>query len=187
MQTKYILTTMLLVLSSVTHLLSASYIWTGTSSSNWNTAGNWSSGIIPGVADFITLNSNAPNNLVLDQNRTVANFTINGDTLDLGTYTLTTTGVTYFNGGLVSNGNLNISGSLCHFGGATINARIEASCGYYHMNGGVFLKPVVLVSSGTSNTTGTGSNIFEDSLTITHSGVFYFTMGSSTNDFLMGL
>ncbi|MBL0340217.1 MAG: hypothetical protein IPP71_04425 [Bacteroidetes bacterium] len=138
------------------------------------------------VADFITLNSNAPNNLVLDQNRTVANFTINGDTVDLGTYTLTTTGVTYFNGGLVTNGNLNIAGSLCHFGGATINARIEASCGYYHMNGGVFLKPVDLVSSGTSNTTGTGNCTFEDSLTITHSGVFYFTMGSSTNDFFNG-
>ncbi|MBL0340446.1 MAG: hypothetical protein IPP71_05675 [Bacteroidetes bacterium] len=64
-----------------------------------NPAGNWSSRIIPGVADFITLNSNTPNNLVLDQNRTVANFTINGDTVDLGTYTLTTAGVTYFNGG----------------------------------------------------------------------------------------
>ncbi|MBL0343613.1 MAG: hypothetical protein IPP71_23820 [Bacteroidetes bacterium] len=99
MQTKYILTTMLLVLSSVTHLLSASYIWTGNSSTNWNTTNNWSPAGIPGVADFITLNSNAPNNLVLDQNRTVANFTINGDTVDLGTYTLTTTGVTYFNGG----------------------------------------------------------------------------------------
>ncbi|MBL0340447.1 MAG: hypothetical protein IPP71_05680 [Bacteroidetes bacterium] len=55
------------------------------------------------------------------------------------------------------------------------------------MNGGFVLKPVVLlVSLGTSNTTGTGNSIFEDSLTITHSGVFYFTMGSSTNDFFNG-
>ncbi|MBL0341018.1 MAG: hypothetical protein IPP71_08900 [Bacteroidetes bacterium] len=68
MPTKYILTTLLLVLSSVTTLLSASYIWTGTSSTNWNTAGNWSSGDCSWVADYVTLNSNAPNNLVLDQN-----------------------------------------------------------------------------------------------------------------------
>ncbi|MBL0343042.1 MAG: hypothetical protein IPP71_20545 [Bacteroidetes bacterium] len=68
-------------------------------------SGNWSgggSGATPGSGDNITINSNAPNNLVLDQNRTVANFTVGGDTVDLGTYTLITTGITYFNGGLVT-------------------------------------------------------------------------------------
>ncbi|MBL0343614.1 MAG: hypothetical protein IPP71_23825 [Bacteroidetes bacterium] len=33
---------------------------------------------------------------------------------------------------------------------------------------------MVLVSSGTSNTTGTGNCTFEDSLTITHSGVLFY-------------
>ncbi|MBL0339483.1 MAG: hypothetical protein IPP71_00295 [Bacteroidetes bacterium] len=160
----------------------ASFIWTGNFSSSWINSGNWSGGgggATPGSGDNITINSNAPNNLVLDQNRTVTNFTINGDTLDLGTYTLTTTGVTYFNGGLLNNGNLNISGSLCHFGGATIDTRIVASCGYYHMNGGTFLKPVILISTGSASTSGTGNCNFSDSLTINHSGVYYFTMSST--------
>ncbi|MBL0342726.1 MAG: hypothetical protein IPP71_18640 [Bacteroidetes bacterium] len=163
----------------------ASFIWNGNFSSSWINSGNWSgggSGATPGSGDNITINSNAPNNLVLDQNRTVTNFTINGDTLDLGTYTLTTTGVTYFNGGLLNNGNLNISGSLCHFGGATINARTEANCGYFHMNGGLFLKPVLLVSTGSANTSGTGNCIFSDSLSITHGGSYYFTTGSTYGD-----
>ena len=169
--------------------IAASYIWTGNSSSNWTVPGNWSGGGggTPGSGDNITINSNAPNNLVLDQNRTITNFTINGDTLDLGTYSLTTTGVTYFNGGKILNGNLNISGSLCHFGGAVIDARIEATCGYYHMNGGSFLKPVLLVSTGTASTSGTGNCIFEESLSITHSGTVYFTMGSTYGDSFQNL
>ncbi|MBL0339757.1 MAG: hypothetical protein IPP71_01875 [Bacteroidetes bacterium] len=169
----------------ITNSYSASFIWIGTNSSSWLVSGNWSGGgggATPGSGDNITLNTNAPNNLVLDQNRTVANFTINGDTVDLGTYTLTTTGVTYFNGGLVTNGNLNISGSLCHFGGATIDARTEANCGYYHMNGGTFLKPVILVSTGSASTSGTGNCIFSDSLSITHGGSYYFTTGSTYGD-----
>jgi len=169
--------------------IAASYIWTGNSSSNWTVPGNWSGGGggTPGSGDNITINSNAPNNLVLDQNRTITNFTINGDTLDLGTYSLTTTGVTYFNGGKILNGNLNISGSLCHFGGAVIDARIEATCGYYLMNGGSFLKPVLLVSTGTASTSGTGNCIFEESLSITHSGTVYFTMGSTYGDSFQNL
>ncbi|MBL0343507.1 MAG: PKD domain-containing protein [Bacteroidetes bacterium] len=173
----------------ITNSFSASFIWIGTNSSSWLVSGNWSgggSGATPGSGDNITINSNAPNNLVLDQNRTVANFTINGDTVDLGTYTLTTAGVTYFNGGLVSTGNLNISGSLCHFGGATINARTEAYCGYFHMNGGTFLKPVLLISTGSASTSGTGNCNFSDSLTINHSGVYYFTMSSTYGDQFSG-
>ncbi len=173
-----------LQLSLINTVSGASFIWTGNTSSSWAVSTNWSGGGggIPGSGDNITINSNAPNNLVLDQNRTVTNFFINGDTLDLGTYNLTTTGVTYFNGGLVNNGNLSISGSLCHFGGAVIDARIEATCGYYHMNGGTFLKPVILVSTGTASTSGSGNCVFEDSLSITNNGTYYFYMGSTYGD-----
>jgi len=183
MKAKYIIT-VFFIIAIGTPAFTANYIWTGNSSSNWSIPGNWSGGGggTPGSGDNITINSNAPNNLVLDQNRTVTNFTINGDTLDLGTYSLTTTGVTYFNGGKVLNGILNISGSLCHFGGAVIDARIEATCGYYHMNGGSFLKPVILVSTGAASTSGSGNCVFEDSLSITNNGTYYFYMSSSAGN-----
>lgn len=178
-----------LQLSQINTITGASFTWTGNSSSSWSISGNWSGGGggTPGAGDNITINSNAPNNLVLDQNRTVTNFTINGDTLDLGAYILTTTGVTYFNGGLVSNGNLSISGSLCHFGsGSIIDARIQATCGYYHMNGGLFKKASFLVSTGSASTSGTGNCVFEDTLAITNNGTYYFTMSSTIGNEYQG-
>jgi len=183
MKAKYIFLAILIAAIN-SQVLSASYIWTGNTSSSWSVSGNWSGGGggTPGSGDNITINSNAPNNLALTQNQTVTNFTINGDTLDLGTYSLTSTGVTYFNGGKVFNGDLNISGSLCHFGGAVIDARIEATCGYYHMNGGTFLRPVILISTGAASTSGSGNCVFEDSLSITNNGSYYFYLGSTYAD-----
>jgi len=183
MKTKYIFLAILIAAIN-SQVLSATFTWTGNTSSSWSVSGNWSGGGggTPGSGDNITINSNAPNNLALTQNQTVTNFTINGDTLDLGTYSLTSTGVTYFNGGKVFNGNLNISGSLCHFGGAIIDARIAATCGYYHMNGGTFLRPVILVSTGTASTSGSGNCVFEDSLSITNNGSYYFYLGSTYAD-----
>ncbi len=171
----------LLLLAGIETTHGITTTWLGTVSTSWNNASNWNLGI-PDSTDDLIITSNAPYNLTLTQNRRVNSFTIGGDTLDLGTYTLTTTGVTYFNGGKVLNGNLNISGSLCHFGDAVIDARIEATCGYYHMNGGIFLKPVILVSTGAASTSGSGNCVFEDSLSVTNNGSYYFYMGSTYGD-----
>ncbi|MBL0340443.1 MAG: hypothetical protein IPP71_05660 [Bacteroidetes bacterium] len=123
--------------------------------------------------DNIVLNSNAPNNLTLTQNHKVTAFTINGDTLDLGGYTLTVTGNCTFSGGKTTTGIIKPIGTLCHFGGGIIDSRIEANCGYYHMNGGSFLKVTILISTGSASTTGTGNCTFADSLSISHSGTYY--------------
>jgi len=162
-----------------------STIWNGSVSSSFSNSGNWSNGI-PDSLDFITFNSNAPNNLILTQNQKITNLTINGDTLDLGGFTFEITGTAYFNGGLVTNGLVKPTGSLCHFGGATLDARIEATCGYFHMNSGVYKKPVFLTSTGAATSSSTYGNHFEDSLTITNNGAVYFNMGSSGKDIYDG-
>jgi hypothetical protein len=123
---------------------------------------------------------------LLTQNQKITNLTINGDTLDLGGYMFEITGTAYFNGGLVKNGLLKPTGSLCHFGGATLDARIEATCGYFHMNSGVYKKPVFLTSTGAATSSSTYGNHFEDSLTITNNGAVYFNMGSSGEDIYDG-
>ena len=41
---------------------------------------------------------------------------------------------------------------------------------------------VLLVSTGTASTSGTGNCVFADSLSITYSGTYYFTMGSTYGD-----
>jgi hypothetical protein len=74
--------------------------WTGTSSSDWNTAGNWTpSGVPASGADIII--PNVVNDPVLDQPRTVSRLTVaSGATPSLGTYTLTVTG-TFINDGTI--------------------------------------------------------------------------------------
>jgi hypothetical protein len=183
---KVLLIVLTISLNSVYYAVSATKTWSGNSNSDWNNSGNWVGGIVADSSDNIVLNSNAPNNLILTQNQKITNLTINGDTLDLGGYTFTITGTAYFNGGLVKNGLLKPIGSLCHFGGATLDARIEATCGYFHMNSGVYKKPVFLTSTGAATSSSTYGNHFEDSLTITNNGAVYFNMGSSGKDIYDG-
>ncbi|MBK8416460.1 MAG: hypothetical protein IPL22_19310 [Bacteroidetes bacterium] len=101
-------------------------------------------GIIADSSDNVVVNSNAPNNLILTQNQKITNLTINGDTVDLGGFTFEITGTAYFNGGLVKNGMLKPTGSLCHFGGATLDARIEAHV-VISDELGVYKKPAFLL------------------------------------------
>jgi hypothetical protein len=183
---KVLLIFLTICLISVDYAISATKTWSGNTSTDWNNSGNWVGGIIADSTDNVVINSNAPNNLTLTQNQKITNLTINGDTLDLGGYMFEITGTAYFNGGLVKNGLLKPIGSLCHFGGATLDTRIEASFGYFHMNSGVYKKPVFLTSTGAATSSSTSGNHFEDSLTITNNGAVYFNMGSSGEDIYDG-
>ncbi|MBL7915504.1 MAG: T9SS type A sorting domain-containing protein [Bacteroidia bacterium] len=183
---KILLIGLTISLNSVEYAVSATKTWSGNTNTDWNNSGNWVGGIVADSSDNVVINSNAPNNLILTQNQKITNLTINGDTLDLGGYRFEITGTAYFNGGLVKNGLLKPTGSLCHFGGATLDARIEATCGYFHMNSGVYKKPVFLTSTGAATSSSTYGNHFEDSLTIINNGAVYFNMGSSGEDIYDG-
>ena len=183
---KVLLIALTISMNAVDYAVSATKTWSGNTSTDWNNSGNWVGGIVADSSDNVVINSNAPYNLILAQNQKITNLTINGDTLDLGGYTFEITGTAYFNGGLVTNGLLKPTGSLCHFGGATLDARIEATCGYFHMNSGIYKKPVFLTSTGAATSSSTSGNHFEDSLTITNNGAVYFNMGSSGEDIYDG-
>ncbi|MBL7914331.1 MAG: hypothetical protein JNL49_04730, partial [Bacteroidia bacterium] len=90
------LLTLGLIFSEIALISAKSTTWNGSVSSSYSTAGNWSNGI-PDSLDNITINSNAPNDLILIQNQKITNLTINGDTVDLGGYTFEITGTAYFN------------------------------------------------------------------------------------------
>ncbi|MDP4237906.1 MAG: hypothetical protein Q8904_00355 [Bacteroidota bacterium] len=47
--------------------------WKGTSGTNWNTGGNWLGGYVPSSGSDIEFDSNAINDLYLDQDRTIGN------------------------------------------------------------------------------------------------------------------
>ncbi len=187
MKTKYILLILFLITSSY-QSNAATKNWIGSISSSYSNSGNWSpSGVPIDSVDNIVFNSNAPNNLILTQNRVVTDFTINGDTIDLGGYQLTITGTAKFDGGLVTNGTVLPTGNLCQFSASILNVNVTAACGYFRMNGGTFNYPVTLSSTGAASTSGTGGCVFNDSLTINNTGNYYFTMGSSGKDIFSGV
>ena len=91
-------------------------LWTGSTSSNWNSPGNWSDGIVPGGSTDITIPAFAPNWPVYNGNLTLgtqcrditmkgaSHLTINGN--------LTIPTGRQFN--IISDGILNVSGSVLH-------------------------------------------------------------------------
>ena len=101
----------------------SSSTFTGTSSANWNVAGNWLSGALPSIGDELIIPDTTVNNsLTLNDaahtigllqmgttggraNPALAVFTINGNTTGSGAYALTMTN------GLVATGNFNVSGT----------------------------------------------------------------------------
>ncbi|KKT34928.1 MAG: hypothetical protein UW24_C0018G0001, partial [Parcubacteria group bacterium GW2011_GWA2_44_12] len=109
-------------LASKTH---TSATWTGTSSTAWETAGNWDIGAVPDNYTNITI-ANVANAPILGANIQTANLTTNSSsTLDLSSYTL------QFNdsGTFTNNGTLKLQGgnTLTNFTNDTDSGTVEYS------------------------------------------------------------
>lgn len=105
-----------------------SYTWTGTTSTNWNTNTNWSPGGIPGATDHVTIVTGS-NVCALAGNTTVTNVTMTSGTLNVGTYTFTSTGTANFRAGTVQGptGNIVCTGNSVTFGNTTAGPTIYPS------------------------------------------------------------
>jgi autotransporter-associated beta strand protein len=85
--------------------------WKGSSSTDWNNAGNWTLNLVPAVDANLVFDDSPANDCYLDQNRSVTNITNSQ-----GAY------------GIVLNGNkLTLKGNLLFSGGATIDASASNS------------------------------------------------------------
>jgi len=69
--------------------------WLGTNSTAWNLASNWSNNSVPTSGSTIIIASNASNDLILDQDRTVSSVNFNGASrkVDLGNFNLIATSI----------------------------------------------------------------------------------------------
>ena len=98
--------------------------WTGSSSTVWSNAANWSSGSVPGSSDDVII-ADVTNNPVLDATDQVGSITIqNGGVLTLSSsVTLTASYVELQSGGdlVISNGELNCTGKFDHDGDLTMS------------------------------------------------------------------
>lgn len=155
-----------------------SYTWNGSTSTDWNTGANWTPVGIPNTTDHVTIVTGA-NNCVLPSNKTITNLTITSGLLNLGGFTLNTTGVVACNSGTCSNGTFNSTASSLTFAGTFFTANITATVADIYFNGSVFNGSVTVTKTGATNNSSTGNNTFNNFASITNnsSGILYLTNG----------
>ena len=168
------------------HVFGGNYTWNGSQDHKWSNKDNWTPAGYPTGNDSITLNIDGIKNLQLDSAKTVYRLNMQGDTLDLGTLTLTVSSTSLLSGGYITNGTLDARGASCTFSGCIINVTIAASCNSVLFNGSTFNQPVAAeITSGTTNTSN-GGNIFNSTLQVSNPGLGTVIFASSTRDIFNG-
>ena len=146
-------------------LPAASYVWTGTNSTNWNDAANWNLGGVPTATDGVTITKTGSYDLSIEVSPTVASITIsssnnvtlqsgktltvNGSFINSGTFTSTPTstiefggattisgnGTTTYNNIIIDNGATLAGGSFSVTGNWTNSGSFIATTGTVNVNG----------------------------------------------------
>ncbi|MBS1664235.1 MAG: T9SS type A sorting domain-containing protein [Bacteroidetes bacterium] len=188
---KLYLTTLLLLFLAFSQDTKAqtNYTWNGSTSTDWNTAANWTPNGIPGAADNITIVTGA-NTCLLNANAGISNFKLTSGTFDLGGYTLTINGATAtFSTGTVQNGTMNIpSATTTTFGNGpiTMNCTVSVTSATVTMRNTTFQKPLTVTKTGSSNDASSGGNTFNDNTVMNSTGSGYFLLGNGTPDVFNG-
>ncbi|UPT68644.1 MAG: hypothetical protein M0D57_08495 [Sphingobacteriales bacterium JAD_PAG50586_3] len=144
--------------------------WTGSSSTDWNTAGNWSPSGVPSSSDHIILNTASGNQPVLDANRSITNITVSAGTIDVNGYTLTVTGSTNLTGGNINNGVLTFINTSTNISAMTIGAKVNITATATTITNSTFNKKLfVTQTSGAASYTWTG-NTYNDTLDYRYTG-----------------
>lgn len=148
-------------LSATAQFTDASKNWTGATSSDWNTASNWSPSGVPATGDSVTLTNGSANYPILNvpANNSIKGLTMNsGATLTVNSGGgLTNTGTSTVGGTLIVSGNVDPGNITINSGGVmTVNSTGS-------INGSpVILDNGILTNNGTMNlgaqnfTAGTG-------------------------------
>ena len=104
------------------------YTWNGSKSVDWFNAANWTPSLVPGAADDVTINT-APFPPVLSANTSVRNLTLNAETLELSTATLTVNGKASLNGSSINGGTVAFAGDLSLEGSGLVKINNAAFTG----------------------------------------------------------
>ncbi len=134
----------------------AAVSWTGSTSTAWNLAGNWSSGAIPGSADDVTISANVPSG----RYPVVSTATANARTLILASGAGAPPTLTVSGDSLIVAGNFTVSaGTVTHSGGRIkVTAGAVSITGTLNESAGTFLSAVTMTlnAGGNINVGGAG-------------------------------
>ncbi|UPT69007.1 MAG: hypothetical protein M0D57_10470 [Sphingobacteriales bacterium JAD_PAG50586_3] len=156
--------------------------WAGGTSTAWNTASNWSPSGVPASGDHVIFNGTGTYQPTLDQDRTVGNITVTGNTVSLATYSLTVNGTTTLTAGTVNNGTIKFTNATTTFGGTTFGSLVVITASNIYFNGSTFNGVVRVNKTGISANNSTGGNTFNDSLVINNAGGTLAMYSSTSND-----
>jgi hypothetical protein len=159
------------------------YTWNGGVSDEWGNPSNWTPNGIPDFGDDAIVVS-APNNPVMDEISGLENFTISSGSLDLNGFTLVIYDVANFNGGSISNGNINIHSTAgdATFAGTTFHVGLSINSDNVLFNGSTFNSAVSVTKAGATNNVSTGGNTFNSTLSISVNGTGNITLSNVTPD-----
>jgi hypothetical protein len=152
----------------------ASITWIAPSAGTWNTASNWSGGVVPGSSDDVTFSASSTQPVTINQNVAVSSITVTSGytgTITQGAYSVTLTPSSPSSTAYAQAAGTFTGGT----GAMTAN-------GNFSLSGGSFVAPTNLNLNGTSNTFATPGvftpntgNVFIEATTtaITGSSTFY--------------
>ncbi|MBS1651871.1 MAG: T9SS type A sorting domain-containing protein [Bacteroidetes bacterium] len=156
-----------------------SYVWNGSTSTNWTTPSNWTPSGVPGVSDNVTIVTGG-NNCLLAGNTTVSGLTITTGVLNLNTFSLTTNSVVACNGGNCNNGSFVSNAISLTFAGTTFGANVFANVTDVYFNGSTFNGSLTVTRNNSSSIQSTGNNTFNGATSITNAGTGYLLMTNSS-------
>ncbi len=130
--------------------------WSSSSGGNWNTAGNWSTGTVPGSGDSVIINKSGGIKVTVSANTSVGSVQVTGDTLEVSAGTLTIGSSSGINSGatlLMDGGNVSLTGNLSNSGTITVNPQSHLS-----VSGAITQAGMLTLADGAAST-GVGSNL----------------------------
>ncbi|MGB0522471.1 MAG: RHS repeat-associated core domain-containing protein, partial [Flammeovirgaceae bacterium] len=144
------------------------YTWTGSSSSDWGTANNWSPTGVPSTADTVTIGSTT-HQPQLDQARTVARLKMTaGSALNFNATILTVQHILEISDANLSNGKLVINNAIdgyyvyTHMTRTIADVEIEATLGNFHSHRSTFKQPFKLTyETPAQNSSSGGINLYQ--------------------------
>jgi len=161
------------------------YTWNGSTSTDWNTSGNWTPNGIPGAADNVKIVTGS-NTCLLNASTSITNITLTSGTLDLGGFTLTSNGTAaLFNAGTVQNGAVIVTGATTTtFGNGplTMNCLVTITSAAVTMRNTIFQNALTITKTGGSNDASAGNNIFNGAVTMNNTGTGYLVLGNGNPD-----
>jgi hypothetical protein len=173
---------LLTVLCGTAAFAQTSRTWTGTTSTAWGTASNWSPSGVPATIDHVTIPSTT-NKPKLSTNVTVANFSITGGELDLDGDTLTVNGTLGMTGGTVKNGLVKkTSTAAITITGRTLNCELDIAGESLTINTNRFKQRVKISKTGGVSQTMNG-NVWEADMRVINTATdANLTLGSTAAD-----